>query len=361
MEEVRVELGRRSYSIIIDYDILGEIGRALAAAGKKRKVMVITDESVGKLYSETVLDSLRRSGFKTSLATVPAGEQTKSYKWLIYLHDRLIEHKLERSSLIVALGGGVVGDLAGFAAATYLRGVPFIQIPTTLLAQVDSSVGGKVAIDHPRGKNLIGAFYQPRGVYIDIKVLETLPAAELTNGLSEVIKYGIIRDESFFRYLEENWETIKQGDSRVWEKIIGQSCRIKAGVVSDDEFESGRRAVLNYGHTIGHAIEALSEYQGITHGQAIAAGMAYAAVLSEEMGVCGRQTRERQLALLRRNGLTDYRLDPEAVIEAISRDKKVLQNRPRFILTEKIGDVTISNGVPEALLLKVLKSGLREY
>ncbi|MEK7773341.1 MAG: 3-dehydroquinate synthase, partial [Deltaproteobacteria bacterium] len=279
MHTIRVELGQRSYPIHIERGLLSSIGTRLNDLGFKGRAAVVTNPRVGGLYAKAVCGALEAAGVVPAVITVPDGEEYKTLKEASKVYDGLIERMMERSSPVIALGGGVIGDLAGFVAATYLRGVPFIQIPTTLLAQVDSSVGGKTAVNHPKGKNLIGAFYQPRAVFIDPDALKTLDAREMRAGLAEVIKYGVIWDEGFFSFLEKNAEKLlTPGDELI--TAIEMSCRIKAEVVGLDETESGLRSILNFGHTFAHAIEALSGYGTFKHGEAVAIGMHMAARFS---------------------------------------------------------------------------------
>lgn len=339
MRTVRVELGERSYDISIERGILKEAGPMMKALGLKGSAAIVTNPTVAALYGDTVVRSLEAAGFKPSVITVPDGEEYKSLEEAGRVFDSLIEGRFERTSPIVALGGGVIGDLAGFVAATYLRGVPFIQVPTTLLSQVDSSVGGKTAVNHPRGKNLIGAFYQPRAVFIDPDVLKTLDAREVRAGLAEVIKYGVIWDSSFFSFLEENaGRLLEPGEEII--KAIEKSCAIKAEVVGKDEREEGLRAILNFGHTFGHAIEALSGYGTFRHGEAVAIGMAMAAALSAKLGGCA-ECAPRITALLKRLGMPS---DPPSIsalpfLEAMKLDKKVSSGRIRFVLASKMGEV----------------------
>lgn len=355
METVKVNLGERSYPILIGEGILSELGPQLKQQPLSRTLAVITSPNIQELYGDIVEKSLVDSGFTPHLLSVPPGEETKSLEWAAKLYTSFLEKKLERKSAIIALGGGVIGDLAGFIAATVLRGVPFIQVPTTLLAQVDSSVGGKVGINHPLGKNLIGAFYQPMLVVTDIGTLRTLPRNEFRAGLAEVVKYGVIADAEFFRYLQENTTEILNQEEKPLLQLIRRSCEIKAQVVSADEREGGIRAILNYGHTIGHAIETLSGYGHYKHGEAVAFGMVYAAFISREMGYA--DTIDSQRELLTRLGLllNPPELNPEKAIQALFHDKKVIDSRLRFVLTEKIGNATISDDVALDIVDKVLK------
>lgn len=354
METVNVNLGERSYPVLIGKGILSELGPQLDKHSLAPNLMVVTTDDVWAPYGKEVEESLISSGFTPYIKKVdPPGEHNKSQERLGELYDFFLEKRLERRSAVIAVGGGVIGDLAGFLAATVLRGVPFVQVPTTLLAQVDSSVGGKVGINHDLGKNLIGAFYQPILVLADIKTLDTLPDDELRAGLAEVVKYGVIADEDFFQFLEQNVEAILKQDESAISRIIKRSCEIKAQVVADDEREGGLRAILNYGHTVGHAIEALSNFK-CRHGEAVAWGMVYAALLSQEMGL--GDSVARQSELLHRFGLLQKmpEIEPKTAINAMFHDKKVKNRALRFVLTEKIGSAKISDKVSTDIVEKVL-------
>jgi 3-dehydroquinate synthase len=302
-----------------------------------------------------VTESLVRDKFDVRLVSLKPGEDQKTMETALMLYDACFDHKLDRNSLIVALGGGVIGDISGFVASTFMRGIPFIQIPTSLLAQVDSSIGGKVAVNHPKGKNMIGSFYQPRAVFIDTDTLSTLPSAELVAGLVEVIKYGVIRDAELFTFIENSLYDILQLNSNALLKIISASCQIKANVVKDDEKEMHLRAILNYGHTIGHAIETLTNYTKYRHGEAVAIGMLYATKIAIEMGLTNNSVFDRQRSLMERLGLPFHiELKPVDIIKAMHHDKKAISGRLRFILPTKIGEVVISDQVTEDILYRVL-------
>jgi 3-dehydroquinate synthase len=303
---------------------------------------------------------LRQSGWNPQVVSLTPGEQTKSQAFAGQLYDRLVEWQADRQTVVVAVGGGVIGDLAGFVAATYARGIPFVQVPTTLLAQVDSSVGGKVGINHPRGKNLIGAFYQPLGVYIDTALLETLPVRDYRSGLAEVIKYGVILDAEFFESLERSVEAINRRSADVLGRIVARCCRLKADVVEQDEFErTGLRAVLNYGHTFAHAFEALYGYGELLHGEAVSIGMVYASRLAARLGRIPPAITDRQIALLEGVGLP-VRLPKEnrpgvaALLDAMRLDKKTVAGKLRFILPTKLGHVDLVP-VAEADVMAVLE------
>src|SRR5215216_6261011 len=283
MDVVNVSLGQRSYAILIRPKLLTELGRECQKLGLGTRCAIITDGNVARHYSADVQKTLRRAGFDPALVTVPPGEKSKTLRGVESCFDKLAAHRLERKSFVIALGGGVVGDLAGFVAATYLRGIPFVQVPTTLLAQVDSSVGGKVGVNLKAGKNLVGAFHQPRLVLCDLQTLRTLPSREFRAGLAEVIKYGIIYDAALFQTLERQMSKLLKQQPAALAQIVARCCEIKAEVVSQDETESGLRAILNFGHTIGHALEAISGYGKFLHGEAISIGQVYAARLSQKV------------------------------------------------------------------------------
>jgi 3-dehydroquinate synthase len=286
IEWLTVGLGDRSYPIQIGSGILDRLGEALQGVKFPRRVGIVTNPTVASLYLEKVRGDLEGCGFRVSVVTVPDGEDYKNLQTLESVYDALIGERFDRSSGLVALGGGVIGDLTGFAAATFLRGIPFAQVPTTLLSQVDSSVGGKTGVNHRLGKNLIGAFYQPLHVHIDIDTLETLPRREFAAGMAEVVKYGVIRDRAFFDWLVESGKSLCDLDKTALVTAVKRSCQIKADVVESDEKESSLRAILNYGHTFGHAVEALAGYGTFRHGEAVAIGMIAASQLSREMGLC---------------------------------------------------------------------------
>jgi 3-dehydroquinate synthase len=322
-----------------------------------KRVLVVTNPTVAPLYAAAVEESLAAAGFVVRRAEIPDGEEHKTLATVAALYDAALGAELERGDSVLALGGGVVGDIAGFLAATYMRGVAFVQVPTTLLAQVDSSVGGKVGVNHPWGKNLIGAFYQPRFVLADVRTLATLPLREVRAGLAEVIKYGVIHDAAFFAWLEANFEALlKLADAAV-EQAVATSCAIKAAVVSADETEKGLRAILNFGHTLGHALEAATRYERFVHGEAVAIGMVFAARLARRLGYFEPAGVERIAALVRRAGLPDAippDIAPEALLDAMRRDKKVAAGQLTFILPEAIGKVRIVRGVPADIVRSVL-------
>ncbi|MGQ9531226.1 MAG: 3-dehydroquinate synthase [Desulfotomaculales bacterium] len=356
--KVTVNLGARSYDIIIGAGLLDTLGERLNELGLGRTVLLVSDEQVWALHGARVRNSLENAGFRVVPAVVPPGEEQKDLARAEELYDLAYGGGLDRTCPVVALGGGVVGDLAGFVAATYMRGVPLVNVPTTLLAQVDSSIGGKVAVNHPRGKNIIGAFYQPRLVLADVATLTTLPQGELLSGLAEVVKYGVIADASFFAWLEAYWERVLARDTAGLERVVRHCSRIKAWVVERDETEQGLRAILNYGHTVGHALEAATGYRRFSHGEAVAVGMAVAARLAERLGMLAPPEGERIRGLLVRVGLPvtiPADVNTEELLEALYRDKKVVGGRLTFVLPVNIGEVRVRRDVPEGLVRCLLE------
>lgn len=358
MRTVRVSLADRSYPIHVGNGLLPQLGRLCSKQGFASRCCVLTDSTVSPLYADTVVESLVRAGFEPVVIEVPAGETAKSLKIVGACYDQLAAHRLERKSFVVALGGGVVGDLAGFVAATYLRGLHFVQVPTTLLAQVDSSVGGKVGVNLPAGKNLVGAFYQPRFVLCDLDTLESLPTRELRAGLAEVIKYGIIYDSALFRRLEKELDRLLTRDPKTLTAVIARCCAIKAEVVSQDETESGLRAILNYGHTIGHAIEAISGYGTYLHGEAISIGQVAASHLSAALTGLDPRSVDRIRDLFLCAGLpVTAKFTPkqrEKLFGAMRLDKKVSGGEIKFVLARAIGSVAWGQRVPEAEVHRAL-------
>jgi len=359
METLRVELGTRSYRIaVVSHELgLGEFARICAP--RSTATLIVADENTDAIAVKVEV-ALKSSGFRTNTVIVQAGEGTKSLEWAGELYDELAELKADRQMLVVAVGGGVIGDLAGFAAATYNRGLPLFMVPTTLLSMVDSSVGGKVGINHPQGKNLIGSFHQPAGVFINTAFLDSLPEREYRSGLAEVVKYGVILDAGLFAYLETNAEAILARDPITVRHIVLRSCRLKADVVEKDEREeTGLRAVLNYGHTFAHAYEAVGGYGAWLHGEAVAAGMVSASKLAEAFGRVDAEFTERQIALLKRFQLptAPLRVWPtDDLIAAMYRDKKTEAGKLRFILPTRMGHVELVDGVSETLVRQVLSN-----
>ncbi|MDH5263490.1 MAG: 3-dehydroquinate synthase [Betaproteobacteria bacterium] len=342
-----VGLGERSYPIHIGPGLIGQPG-LFSPHLKSGRAAVITNETVAPLYADAVERSLAACGTRFFRVVIPDGEAAKRWETLDRVYGELLRAQADRKTVIVALGGGVVGDLAGFAAATYQRGVPFIQVPTTLLAQVDSSVGGKTGVNHPLGKNMIGAFHQPLAVIADTATLDTLPDRELAAGLAEVIKYGAIRDLPFFEWLEANVDRLRARDPGALAHAIGRSCEVKAEIVALDEREAGVRALLNLGHTFGHAIETLEGYGAWLHGEAVAAGMVMAARLSARLGRLEQGDADRLEALVRRAGLPAEppKLAVDAWLDAMGRDKKNEAGRITLILLDRLGAAAIERNAP---------------
>ncbi len=350
---IPVALGERSYYIWVKPGLLRCFGELYAGYRLGSQAAIITDTTVAQLYGGLLEDSLRKNSIETVLVSVPPGEEQKSLQTAEMLYTRLLEADLDRHATIIALGGGVIGDLAGFVASTFLRGIAYIQIPTTLLAQVDSSVGGKTGVNHPVGKNLIGTFYQPRCVFIDPTVLQTLPERERWSGLAEVLKYGLIRDPALFARLEADLENLVQQPENLSE-VIARCCAIKAEIVSADERESGLRTILNFGHTVGHALEAASEYQ-LRHGEAIAWGMLVAARLShQKMGLSLAELERIERALARFPKPSVRGIECERVLDLVRHDKKARDGRVRFVLLRAIGEPVPCDAVTEMELREIL-------
>ena len=340
MQTVTVNLGQRSYAIELGVGLLSRVGEIMKAQGIGGRVGIVSNPPVADLYGEAIRESLRAAGYETALVLIPEGEAHKNTVSLGLIYDALVEHRFDRSATLIALGGGVIGDVTGYAAATFLRGIGYVQIPTTLLAQVDASVGGKTAVNHHQGKNLIGAFHQPRLVVIDMDTLRTLPQREFAAGMAEMIKHGIITDAGFFGFLEEEMESLLRLDPAAVENAVAASCRIKAAVVEQDEREDDRRAILNFGHTIGHALEAFTGYERFLHGEAVAIGMIQAAALSAGRGLCSAAELGRIEALVRRAGLP-WRIPDDIALEdlvaGMALDKKSHAGKIKFVLCEGIG------------------------
>jgi 3-dehydroquinate synthase len=347
---VTVELGARSYTIRIGSGLLSD-RRLLESAIPSDQVLIVTNGVVAPLYVERLRASL--AGREVAVYVLPDGEQHKTLATFTTIIDRLIESRFRRDCCIVALGGGVVGDVAGFAAASYQRGVDFVQVPTTLLAQVDSSVGGKTAVNHPRAKNMIGAFHQPRAVIADTETLATLPPRELGAGIAEIIKYGLIADSQLFAWLEEHIEELLAVDGPALEHAIQRSCEIKAAIVAEDERETGKRALLNFGHTFGHALEAIGDYKRWLHGEAVAIGMQMAANVSAELGSLGKTERERVSRLLKLARLPHAApgVAVDDVLTHMQMDKKVARTGMRLVLLEGIGRAVLAPA-PERTILR---------
>jgi len=352
MKIIDVGLGKRSYPIMVGAGLLREVGRDLRQRAVAKRYVVIADDRVAALYGKTLIDSLTGNGISCDLLTFPRGEASKNMVTIARLASSLAQLGVDRKDCLVALGGGVTGDITGFVAAIYMRGIPFVQVPTTLLAQVDSSVGGKTGVDIPEGKNLVGVFYQPRAVYIDSRVLTSLPADELLNGLAEVVKYGVIYDRDFFDFLGANREQILQVDPQVIEEVVVRCCQIKAAVVAADEKEADLRRILNYGHTLGHAVEAASDF-AIAHGMAVAMGMVAASKLAVAKGLLAASEAGRISQVIAGFGLPvaiPRELDHNLMKSFLKTDKKAVAGRPFFVLPTRIGQVTITDDVAEELI-----------
>jgi len=357
MKRLNINLADRSYEILINQDLLSKTGKFISEKFNPSRIVVITHTSIRELFGKKIEPGLATVGYPLEFIEVPEGESSKSLQQAESIYDQLLKMKCDRKSLLIALGGGVIGDLTGFIAATYQRGIPYIQIPTTLLSQVDSSVGGKTAVNHPRGKNMIGAFYQPKLVIIDLDTLLTLPLREFRAGLAEVVKYGVIADPKLFTFLEENTKEILSVNSGYLGQIIETCCAIKASVVEKDELENKHRMILNFGHTFGHAIETITEYTKYLHGEAVAIGMVQAAWLSVEMRKCTKDVPYRIVDLLNKFDLPTQtpNLNSRKIIESMYHDKKTIQNKLRFVLVKDIGCVEVIGDIPETLIKIVLE------
>jgi 3-dehydroquinate synthase len=367
MPKVEVDLKERSYDIQIDIDCLDQIGRELTKFDMGSKCVIITDSVVNRLYGHKVKKSLKKAGFEVITLKVPRGEEYKNAKQALRLIDKMVKAEIQRDSVILALGGGVIGDLAGFAAAVYMRGINLIQVPTTLLAQVDAAIGGKTGVNHPQGKNLIGVFYQPRLVFADVMTFTTLPEKEIRTGLSEVIKYGIIWDSDFFKFIEENAlrltarelqdKETQKARLKIWQIIVAESAKIKAKVVIKDEKESGLRAILNFGHTIGHAIESLTRYAKYTHGEANSIGMVAACRIAQNVSMLEEKYTLQLKQLLDKIGLPTQieEINANAIINTLHIDKKVRKGRVRFVLPTRFGTVEVRDDIPIEVVNKSLK------
>ncbi len=348
-----------SYQIFIESDLLPAVGSHLCDIMQPSKATVLTDSRVARLYLDVLLSSLTDAGFDCATVVLPPGEAQKSLESARHLYDRMLDHGCDRSSVVAALGGGVIGDLAGFVAATYMRGVALVQVPTSVVAQVDSSIGGKTAVDLPRGKNLVGAFHHPSAVFADVSTLATLPREEFAAGMAEAVKSGVILDAELFAFLEKELDDILAADREALVHVVTRCCELKADVVTKDPMEkTGWRAVLNYGHTVGHALEALSGYRGYRHGEAVSIGMVVAARLAEAVGIGTKESRERQTRLLARLGLPVEMpdIDVQQLVEHMAYDKKSRGGKPSFVLCPDIGKVEMSVQVPDDVILKVLQA-----
>ncbi|HHV77578.1 MAG TPA: 3-dehydroquinate synthase [Syntrophothermus lipocalidus] len=356
MAKVSVNLGARSYDIHIGANLLEQSGQIIKEGARSENLFLVSNPTVFSLYGAAVIKSCEDSGLKVVATLIPDGEEYKTMGQAEEVIGEAIRRGIDRESLLVALGGGVVGDLAGFVAAVYQRGIDFVQIPTTLLAQVDSSVGGKVAVNHQAGKNMIGAFHQPRTVIVDVHTLASLSEREFAAGMAEVVKYGIILDESFFVFLENRLSDIKDRDEQVMESIVKRCCELKAMVVEEDETERGLRAVLNLGHTFGHAVETLTGYSAYRHGEAVSIGMILACSLARDLGLMGAGEVERVVGILVELGLPVRlpQIDSRSVLNAMYRDKKTRGGKLRLVLPCGIGRAVVRDDIDDELILKVL-------
>ncbi|HLG23412.1 MAG TPA: 3-dehydroquinate synthase [Candidatus Nanoarchaeia archaeon] len=362
MEVVKVDLREEidnSYDIVIGRGLLDNLAMELRKI-PANEFVIITDSNIAGTYGKRLLNDLKNKNIDVHLITFSAGEKSKTRKTKEKLENEMLRLNLGRDACIIALGGGVAGDIAGFAAATYMRGIPYIHVPTTLLAMVDSSIGGKVAVDTGHAKNAVGAFYQPKKVVIDLNFLKTLPKKELVNGLAELIKHALIKDKDFFHFIEKNIDRILACDADILKTAIKRSCEIKADIVMQDEKEKGLRRILNYGHTIGHAIESALSYR-ISHGNAIAIGMSYAAKLSAKLGHLHEGSVIRQNNLLEYIGLphklSHHKLKPRRILEHVQYDKKIMNGRINFVLLNSIGDAFVSDEVNIEDIKNILEEG----
>jgi len=356
---IAVRSATEQYDIHIGPGVLAQVGAHVVALTPGRKVFIVSHPTLYKLYGETLADSLQTVGFGVETCLVPEGERSKTLLGASRLFTRLARGGGDRHSVVCTMGGGVLGDLAGFVAATYMRGIPLVHIPTSLLAMVDSSIGGKTAVNHKLGKNLIGAFYPPRAVFTDTALLQSLPEREYLCGLSEIVKAGVIGDIELFQFIETHVDAIRQRDEAVLTTLIERAIAVKVRVVQEDPTERGVRAILNFGHTLGHALEAATMYDQYSHGEAVAVGMALVAILSERLGYCSAAVRSRLCALIEALGLpTTYaQLPPQRLLEVMTHDKKSLNGVVRFVLLKDVGEVAFHQQVP----LDALQTLLAEY
>lgn len=357
MEKIlHVSLGKRSYPIYVGVNNLETLGQKLKKHDLSARATIISNPQIMELYGETLIDSLKEEGIACKSIIVKAGEEAKSLEQAAEIYDELIRNKNDRFMPLIALGGGVIGDLGGFVASTYMRGVPYVQVPTTLLAQVDSSIGGKVAVNHPEAKNIIGSFYQPRFVLADMATLKSLPEREYLSGISEVAKYAYISADNFLSYLKENSDGILNKRPDILSEIVTRCCRIKAKIVEEDELDYGLRAVLNFGHTIGHSIEAISNYENYLHGEAIAIGMMGAVIVSKMRGYASdtliEETRQLLTNLKLPTAIDNLVLDD--ILEHIKLDKKVMEGKIRFVMLKEPGEVIVES-VDSKTIMAALK------
>ena len=361
MPSISVTLPQTTYEIAIASGGLAQLGDRLQQLQVGHKVLLVSNPEIYRIYGDTAHHALKDAGFQVTPHLIPAGEPYKTLDSIQKIYDTALKTGLERSSTLVALGGGVIGDMTGFAAATWLRGVNFVQVPTSLLAMVDAAIGGKTGVNHPQGKNLIGAFYQPRLVLIDPEGLKTLPAREFRAGMAEVIKYGVIWDADLLAQLEasDRLDRLESISEELLQTILTRSCQAKADVVSKDEKEAGLRAILNYGHTVGHAVESLTGYSAVVHGEAVAIGMVVAGEIAAKLDLWSEQEAQRQQILIKKTGLPTQippQVEGEAIIEALKTDKKVKAGKVRFVLPTRIGEATVTDQVSPDLIRQVLQA-----
>ena len=365
--KLRINLKENSYDIIIEHGLLSELGALISKKFGKPKTFIVTDSNIAVHWLKQTIESLSAQGMSPKVLEVPVGESTKSFINLEKIIDQLLESKVDRDSVLIALGGGVIGDLAGFAGAVTLRGIKVIQVPTTLLSQVDSSVGGKTGVNVRQGKNLVGSFHQPSLVAIDTQVLQTLPSRQLFAGYAEVLKYGLIKDQSFFDWLELNGKKVLEGDKIAQQFAIFTSCRIKAEIVEADEKEKNLRAILNFGHTFGHALEAEAGYDGnLLHGEAVSIGMVLAIELSKSLGYLSGQDAGRAVEYIRNIGLPtninsiegSTSWHPDGIIQHMQHDKKVSNGQLRFVLIKGIGEAYLTADVERNDIYRVIEKSL---
>lgn len=361
MNKIRVHLERKfsaSYDIHIGRNILDRLALLLSKNGWGSRYFIMTDSRVARIHGDRVTAVLEGMGLKVGKIEFPAGEASKNIHTCIGLVEELVERGADRTSALIALGGGMVGDMTGLVASIFMRGIPYVQVPTTLLAQVDSGIGGKTGVDIPSAKNLVGTFHQPKAVFIDLDFLETLPAREFTNGLAEIVKYGIIEDPNLLEDLQSGIEALRGRDMKFLERIVSRSCRIKKGIVEIDETEKGLRRILNFGHTVGHAVEAESAFT-VSHGEAIAMGMAAATILSERLKYLSAEDRNDVLSVIRHMGLPDRIhtiLDTEGIMSRLKRDKKKEGESIHFVLLKKPGMPFVNGGVPLELVRETIEA-----
>lgn len=360
MQKIQVNLPERKYDITISAGLLSNIGYEIASLNLGRKCVIITDDKVSSLYAQKVNRSLADAGYIINMITLPQGEENKNLANVEHSYHHMLSFGLDRKSFVITLGGGLIGDLAGFVAATYMRGIRFIQVPTTLLAAVDASIGGKTGVNLREGKNLVGAFHQPQAVFIDVETLKTLHNRDILSGLAEILKHALICNEELYFFLISNISRILKLDAHPLEHIISESCRIKAKIVEQDEHEEGIRTYLNFGHTIGHAIESLSIEKGIPyrHGEAVSIGMAVALEISSRLGYFNQSKAKEIIEFIKTTGLPVVcsNIQPDEIIQRMRLDKKVIEGKLRFVLLKNIGEPFIANNVPIEVVAETIKA-----